>query len=153
MSEKKTTKYHALREAGLCVGCRQPSKFYRCDDCADTHRARNKKSRDNNLDTYGEREAARRAVIRADPELAKRDAKYKRAWRLKAYGLTHEEYTVLYDTQQGRCALCAAEGELLVDHCHATGRVRGLLCHLCNSGLGMFKDNREVLAKAIMYLG
>ena len=152
MSVKKT-KYHELREAGLCVGCRQPSKFYRCYTCAEVHRARNKKSRDNNPDTYGAREAARRAVIRADPELAKRDAKAKRSWRLKLYGLTHEEYLVLYDTQQGRCALCAAEGELVVDHCHTTGRVRGLLCRLCNSGLGMFKDDTAVLAKAIAYLG
>jgi len=42
---------------------------------------------------------------------------------------------------------------LKIDHDHRTGQVRGLLCHTCNAGLGMFKDNIELLHRAIMYLG
>lgn len=61
----------------------------------------------------------------------------------------------LYASQAGLCAICGKEPEdrrLAMDHCHATGRVRGLLCMHCNVGLGMFKDNKEVLEKAIAYL-
>ena len=74
------------------------------------------------------------------------------------YGLTKEDYNNKL-TQQGRCcAVCGTtdpksyHGYFMVDHCHATGKVRALLCHNCNSGLGHFKDNTEFLQKAIEYL-
>ena len=51
------------------------------------------------------------------------------------------------------CLLCGIKTEkLVIDHCHKTKRVRGLLCHQCNSGLGHFKDNTEFLLKAVEYL-
>jgi hypothetical protein len=55
--------------------------------------------------------------------------------------------------QNGLCAICGAEpDELVVDHCHASGNVRGLLCHSCNLGLGKFFDNTSYLSNAINYL-
>lgn len=78
--------------------------------------------------------------------------------RLKYYyGLTVEEYLKLLKDQQNKCYICGAlEGNpnkrLFVDHCHSSGKVRKLLCHHCNSGLGMFKDNPELLKKAADYL-
>jgi len=68
------------------------------------------------------------------------------------YGLSHEEYTRILGRQNGLCALCDSVGPLTVDHCHDTGRVRGLLCYSCNTGIGRFGDNPERLTKAIRYL-
>ena len=78
-------------------------------------------------------------------------------WRLKGrYGITLEEYAFLLDGQGGVCAICKnlpPEGKrLYVDHCHNTSTVRGLLCQLCNTGLGTFKDSEVIMAEAIEYL-
>lgn len=81
------------------------------------------------------------------------------AQRVRKYGLTAEEYKQLIDKQGGKCAICGAnignaEGDrLYVDHDHATGKVRGLLCTNCNLGLGKFQDSVQLLQKAILYLG
>lgn len=55
------------------------------------------------------------------------------------HGLTAEAYDEMYEKQQGRCFLCERERKLVIDHCHTTGRVRGLLCNGCNIGLGQFE--------------
>jgi predicted alpha/beta-hydrolase family hydrolase len=72
------------------------------------------------------------------------------------YGLTIEEYRVLHDEQEGKCLICGQEcqtGRMLsVDHDHNTGKVRGLLCQNCNTGIGKFKDDPDLLKKAISYL-
>ena len=73
------------------------------------------------------------------------------------YGIRPEDYDFLFAIQKGRCAICkmAEEGTrefLCVDHSHDTGKVRGLLCHKCNLGLGKFQDNVEYLSNAIEYL-
>lgn len=77
----------------------------------------------------------------------------KRA-RVEKYGLTFDEFSTMLDEQEGRCAICGVEfeGEPMVDHDHETRRVRGLLCKLCNNGLGMFRDNIGLLQTAIRYL-
>jgi Recombination endonuclease VII len=58
--------------------------------------------------------------------------------------------------QDNRCAICSHEssapGDLIIDHDHQTGRVRGLLCSNCNSGLGFFRDNSAALLQAVAYL-
>lgn len=59
-----------------------------------------------------------------------------------AYGMTIGEYNNLYDAQNGLCACCGDpeyNKQLAVDHCHATGRVRALLCHQCNNNLGIYE--------------
>lgn len=86
----------------------------------------------------------------------------KRSFRnnLKKYGLTEEDYNKLLDKQEGKCAICNSseshrtntKQNLFVDHCHTTKKVRGLLCHHCNVGLGHFKDEQVLLTKAIEYL-
>ena len=72
------------------------------------------------------------------------------------YGISKFDYTLLHQEQEGRCAICKSPetdvSSLCVDHDHTTGQVRGLLCRLCNTGLGAFKDNPEALQEAIRYL-
>lgn len=95
-----------------------------------------------------------------------RDAKYrkedptwdfKRAIRQK-YGLTIEQYESMYRSQNGACAICLKQhltgkrNRLFVDHDHATGIVRGLLCGNCNSAIGHLKDDRAAIFRAITYL-
>lgn len=76
---------------------------------------------------------------------------------LRYYGITIEQYEILLKNQNGGCAICfsptGSNGKRLsVDHNHETGEVRGLLCDDCNTGLGKFKDNPNLLAIAINYL-
>jgi len=79
-----------------------------------------------------------------------------RGFRLRLYGLTHDDYDQMLINQDGHCALCPAvppEGAYLhIDHCHATGRVRKLLCPACNRGLGAFGDDLDRLLRAVDYL-
>lgn len=77
---------------------------------------------------------------------------------LRNYGLTSEEYKELQSKQDGKCDICKVEMTTeggtreCVDHCHTTGKVRGLLCGRCNSGIGFLMDDIENLNAAIVYL-
>lgn len=82
-----------------------------------------------------------------------RDANLK-----KHYGITSKEYDTMLAKQGFRCAICGTDKAggkhdvFHVDHCHATGEVRGLLCNGCNRGLGFFDDRPDVLKRAARYL-
>lgn len=84
---------------------------------------------------------------------------YHRNFRFKKkFGITLEDYNVMLDKQDYKCAICrekkvySRRKYLSVDHCHKTGRVRGLLCDACNLGLGKFNDNPDLLVRAVTYL-
>ena len=71
------------------------------------------------------------------------------------FKLAPEKFDKLLQNQQYSCAICKTqlpESELQVDHCHNSGKIRGLLCFSCNLSLGMFKDNIQLLRKAVEYL-
>ncbi len=92
---------------------------------------------------------------KTDPErIAAQDRKYK----LKRYGLTPEDYDRMLAEQGGVCAICGSSDpsdrwdSFHVDHCHSTGKVRGLLCSHCNHILGKANDDPSVLLAAIQYL-
>ena len=78
----------------------------------------------------------------------------------RSYGITMEDYNRMLEEQGGRCAIChgddpkspARVNHWYVDHCHTTGKVRGLLCNACNRALGNFGDSIENLERAILYL-
>lgn len=73
--------------------------------------------------------------------------------RMYLYGITQDDFNQMWSDQGGKCAICHEAHEMLVtDHCHATGRVRGLLCRNCNFGLGHFRDDPASLLRAIEYL-
>lgn len=88
------------------------------------------------------------------------DAELRRRTRssnmLRGFGITVDEFEAMLIAQGGRCAICARpmdhQKEPMIDHCHATQRVRGLLCISCNFGLGRFRDNPEFLRNAVRYL-
>jgi hypothetical protein len=90
-----------------------------------------------------------------------------RKYKLKGmYNVTPEGYDALYEAQKGLCAICGDFREpwqptvarkdrkrfLVVDHDHATGRIRGLLCTNCNCGIGQMRDNPLILWAAMIYL-
>lgn len=82
----------------------------------------------------------------------------------REYGITYEQYLILFSSREGKCDICKTVCEpsgpeltniknvLAVDHCHKTGRVRGLLCQTCNQGMGLFKDDIDLLVSAHVYL-
>ena len=74
----------------------------------------------------------------------------------KKFGITSELYAEMLDLQGGACAICKGLNpsgkRLSIDHCHKTGRVRGLLCVKCNTVLGQADDDVAILMAAIKYL-
>lgn len=83
----------------------------------------------------------------------------RKAWNLKSYGITIEEYEKLLKIQNNKCSICksddpkrSASTVFSIDHCHTTGKVRGLLCTSCNIILGHARDSVEILQQAINYL-
>ncbi|WP_107103789.1 MULTISPECIES: endonuclease VII domain-containing protein [unclassified Streptomyces] len=76
-----------------------------------------------------------------------------RAGHLKrSYGITESERDEMIASQMGVCCICLAAPAVHVDHCHETGRVRGVLCFNCNSAIGKLGDDPDTLRRAISYL-
>lgn len=112
----------------------------------------------------------RREKLKNDPEYAEKVRRRnreryeesphsRRTIALKTqYGISIEDYNRMYDEQQGKCMICntprvnGGKDGLVVDHCHTTGDVRGLLCPSCNTGIGHMKDDVQSLGRAIEYL-
>ena len=72
------------------------------------------------------------------------------------FGISLEQYNEMLKKQGSVCAICKEKCKsgknLAVDHCHTTGKIRGLLCSNCNRGLGLFTDDKIKLSNAIIYL-
>lgn len=93
-----------------------------------------------------------------------RKRKYKSNCLKRTFGIDIDEYEKMLSNQSGVCKICnnvetakpsnsnKTEKCLSVDHCHKTGKIRGLLCSFCNAALGMAKENKEILARMILYL-
>lgn len=135
---------------------------------ADRLREYDKKYRSENADRYN---AARRRRYRTDPTVREKQVAIIRRWReanpdehrnyryLKKYGVSLERYNAMLATQSGRCAICSGDNprkpgvkHWSIDHCHATGAVRGLLCHRCNLLIGQAGDSASLLRSAADYL-
>ena len=103
-------------------------------------------------DQYREAKKAEvKAYQRNNPEV-------RLAQRLKRFGIKPGDYRRMLAAQNGCCAICGSDRSdkrgwrLHVDHCHETGRVRGLLCSNCNQGIGKFLDDPDRLERAALYL-
>ncbi len=83
----------------------------------------------------------------------------------KRFGISIEIYRSIFKEQRERCGICRTpilliaikgdagmKGRAHVDHCHKTGRIRGLLCSRCNLGIGLFLDSSDRLRRAVAYL-
>ena len=84
---------------------------------------------------------------------------YRELHLKRKYGITINEYNRMLNSQNNKCAVCNSTSKgkknakyFSVDHCHTTGKVRGLLCNHCNAGIGNMKDDVVILEKAIAYL-
>ena len=98
--------------------------------------------------------------LRNDPEFYKNHRHRCRKVHLRsAYGMTLDDFDELLESQGGGCAICGkapVDGEprtrMVVDHCHTSGKVRGILCDLCNTAIGKFHDDPLLLEKAADYV-
>ena len=141
--------------------------------CRLCHRKGASKKRNDNREEFNARMAADRL---ANPQ--KWDAEYKRQYRklrenhgpelslMKVCyerGITVEKYYQMLEEQDNRCAICLQEEtckdskhdrirRLSIDHCHITKKARGLLCQGCNVAIGRFKDDIELMERAINYV-
>lgn len=135
-----------------------PDKFKRTPD---QDRERNERRRA----AYASDESIRKAARKAAKQWQEENPEKRFAQRLKPYGITPEEYRDILKSQGGGCAICGAtesrddskrskngKRRLHIDHCHQSGKVRGILCSCCNLGLGKFRDDPNMLERAAMFL-
>lgn len=133
---------------GLCSNCKLCTSAYSRSD-------KGKASRDR---FYAKHQVRRRQAAsdwdHANPGKIK-------AWKLRKrcakFGITTERYFALISAQEGRCAICRIDFSTrkyapAIDHCHKSGKVRGLLCLNCNSGIGKLREDVQILQKAIAYI-
>lgn len=154
--------------------------FHKCAANRDGLKSWCKTCSSENMKGYYQQNADRMKARSASPEVRQKRDAYMRSERGKAmvrayyatprgqeisrrsklkstFGLTLEAYDELLAKQDNGCGICGRSRSddgrrLAVDHCHNTGRVRGLLCSACNLALGMFGDDIEMLKRAVVYL-
>jgi len=119
-------------------------------------------SRDGRNNTCKKCHHARVAIDRKDPFKREKFRQYQKRSGLRIrYGITPEILNEMIIKQNNRCLICNNEpvkdgahqnGILHIDHCHKSGKVRGLLCHLCNRAIGLFREDARLIEKALQYL-
>lgn len=138
-------------------GCRDSRKWVRgkCSRCY--HREYNR-TYFADPEVKGRRQVREREKKRT-PEWRAKNARWTKASRLREYGLTVEAFDTMFASQGGCCAICRVafvedddRKKARVDHDHATGAVRGLLCDGCNTSIGRLGDTAEALIGAAEYL-
>lgn len=140
-----------------CVGCKKTKElgeFYRTRKDIDRHKSQCKAcSRIKDRENY-----AKHRVITEKPPSKGRSPEQRRYANLKRmYGITKEEYIEIANNQDNKCKICKGKpgkrvSYLSVDHCHTTGKIRGLLCRKCNMAIGLLNDSIELLGLAKSYL-
>lgn len=105
-------------------------------------------------------EKNREKILESKKVFWSRNKEKKRTYRLeKKFLISEQDIRDMMDTQRGCCDICKislvspeSTRSFAVDHCHSSGKVRGLLCNNCNTAIGLFLDNKEILSSAIFYL-
>jgi hypothetical protein len=133
----------------------QRGKTYRRGQCNSCRSERERTNRIENGDEVRARDNAwYQRAKETNPEGVSR---VYRNYHLKSkYNITLDEFEDRAEAIDYKCEICGSEERLhknlVVDHNHDTGEVRGLICSGCNSGLGQFRDNPDVLESALLYL-
>lgn len=157
----------AVKACGKCGETKPLLSFYahrttsdgRANYCMECQKAASREWRKNNAD----RVKANNARQQTDAKLKRAKRGAHRRWWLALYGLNVEQYETLLAEQGGVCAICLKPESyidsrtgnprrLSVDHDHATGKVRGLLCGRCNRMLGYINDDADALDRGAAYL-
>uniref|UniRef100_A0AAU8BB03 Endonuclease VII n=1 Tax=Escherichia phage Baskent_phicoli_1 TaxID=3145031 RepID=A0AAU8BB03_9CAUD len=114
-----------------------------------------KDGRESQCKTCRNKQIMKTRKLRYSKSASFRESKRNETLR-KLYGITVDDYEEMFKRQGGVCAIChqpeTGNIRMAVDHCHASGKVRGLLCKNCNTALGNLKDSIEILTNAITYL-
>lgn len=134
------------RKNGINGECKSCQKEYRLQHI-DQAKQYNINYRKNNLLKLKEKRLSYR--------MKNTDKIKKSVWANKLrnrYGLTPEVFFRMIENQMSKCAICNNERKLVIDHCHKTGKVRGMLCHKCNWAIGLLSDEIKILENAINYL-
>ena len=129
----------ATYEGEPCIRCGSTERSVKYRRCVPCKRARRKTGK-------------QRAKL--DPDKRQLEAARLAAKNRKRYGIDEAEYERRIEEQHGLCAICeeVPHDYFAVDHCHDTGKVRGLLCRKCNVGIGMLKDDPKIVQRAAAYL-
>jgi hypothetical protein len=125
-----------MKTCTKCGKTKELDEFYKYDKDKQKYRS----------DCKSCREVVKKAWQKANPE-----ARRKHSLKQK-YGLSIEDYEKMLFEQGNCCYICNDETKLVVDHCHKSEKVRGLLCNHCNVMLGMARDNPALLRLAANYL-
>lgn len=135
-------------------GCKECTSIYRKEkrnQNPELSRLESRKYYNNNRD----KSTVRRRKYRENNR--EKDNLTKLVWRIKRnFGISLEERDNILRSQDGKCAICGTDNftskGICIDHNHMSGKIRGILCSRCNSGLGMFIDSRDIIIKAYWYL-
>jgi hypothetical protein len=151
----------ARESPNVCCRCKEKPKGSNnyCRDCMLAYQREYYKKNKSKWPEYRKREMPRvytKEWYQKNRErLLRGQAKYRQSGGklLHKYGITREEQDRIILMQLGCCAICSRpEKFLVIDHCHKTGHVRGLLCHPCNRGIGQLNDDADRLFAAAEYL-
>lgn len=141
--EKPYSEYHITQKAGYVGkdGYKRTTDVYKahCKECY----------RKKQIEKYHELPLEKQKYRRRN-----RNSEYHREYKLKTkYGLTTEQFSAMIVEQNSSCKICNATlDKPQIDHCHKTGKVRGLLCRSCNTSLGLLKENTDTLRSMINYI-
>lgn len=134
---------------------RQPDKH--CSTCKETKYLKDFSKHKGQPDGHHPQCKECRSKYKPSEESRKKNTERLRKWnRFKVSGFTQEDYDNKLIEQDGKCAICGTSNsgkmDWCADHDHKTGQKRGLLCHKCNTGIGLLQDDVDVLCAAIDYL-
>lgn len=150
--QKEKAKDGRAKNGGARPGAGRKPKVHDAENCLCKKCVR-ERARKRNIKTC----RGRYQRIKASPDGV---AKLRDYHLRKKYGISLDDYNRMHEAQNGLCAICGepekvyrgSRPELAVDHCHETGRVRGLLCNACNRGIGNLRDDVGLLRRALAYL-
>lgn len=134
---------------------RPPNK--KCSSCKELKYLKDFSKNKNRPDGHHQQCKECRSKYKPSPAAKERHKLYLKQWnRYKVSGFTQEDFDNKLKEQDYKCAICGTSDsgvmDFHADHDHKTGQKRGVLCHKCNTGLGLLKDDVDILCSAIEYL-